>query len=128
MMKVSYVRIVSAFFALAALAVSGRAQVSDQLLVNVPYDFVVSGKTLPAGAYRVSRVSDSALSELAIIGVENRKGAFLLSTEVSATHPEKAEEKPVLGFEHIGDQYFLSKVETAEHVFTIRVPANAGTQ
>lgn len=119
-MKLSYVRFVSAFFALAALAVSGHAQVSDQLLVNVPYDFVVSGKTLPAGAYRVSRISDNDLSELAITSFEQRAGALLLSSEVTSTN----ENKPALRFEHIGDQYFLSRIETANHIFTIAVPNN----
>ena len=123
-MKLTYVRFLSAFFGLAALAAATRAQETDQLLVNVPYDFVVAGKTLPAGTYRVNRANDRDLVELAITGVENRAGALFLSTEVSSTR----EDKPSLTFQHVGDQYFLSKIETAEHIFTIRVPTNSATE
>ena len=123
-MKLTYVRFLSAFFGLAALAAANRAQETDQLLVNVPYDFVVAGKTLPAGTYRVNRANDRDLVELAITGVENRAGALFLSTEVSSTR----EDNPRLSFQHIGDQYLLSRIETAEHIFTIRVPTNSATE
>jgi hypothetical protein len=121
MMKTTYARILSAFFALAVLAVASRAQEVDQLLVKVPYDFVVSGKTLPAGTYRINRLDDRDLSQLEITGVDNRTGVLLLSGEVTPT----TEDKPALRFEHIGNQYFLSRIETAEHIFTIGVPAKA---
>lgn len=120
-MKTTHARILSAFFALAVLAVASRAQEVDQLLVKVPYDFVVSGKTLPAGTYRINRLDDRDLSQLEITGVDNRTGVLLLSGEVTPT----TEDKPALRFEHIGNQYFLSRIETAEHIFTISVPAKA---
>jgi len=119
-MKTIYIRFLSAFFGLAALAVATQAQAVDQLIVNVPYDFVVAGKTLPAGTYRVNRISDRDINELSITSFENRTGALLISSEVS----EAREYKPTLTFQHVGDQYFLSKIETAEHVFTIPVSAN----
>jgi len=120
-MKKICVGFLSAFFGLAALAAATRAQEIDQLIVNVPYDFVVSGKTLPAGAYRVKRADDRDNRVLAITSLENHGGVLLLSSIVSST----SEEKPALGFEVIGDQHFLNRVETADHIFTIPVPANA---
>ena len=120
-MKTIYVRVLSAFFGLAALAAATRAQAIDQIIVDVPYDFVVSGKTLPAGAYRVKRADDRDNHVLAITSVENGGGVLLLSGVVSPTR----EEKPALGFEVIGDQHFLNRVETVDHIFTIPVPANA---
>jgi hypothetical protein len=119
-MKTIYVRFLSAFFGLAALAAATRAQAVDQIVVNIPYEFVVAGKTLPAGTYTVKRLNDRDINELSITSFENRAGALLISTEVS----EAREYKPTLRFEHIGDQYFLSKIETAEHVFTIPVSAS----
>jgi hypothetical protein len=116
-MKTICVRFLSAFFGLAAMAVAGRAQAIDQVIVNVPYEFVVAGKTLPAGDYRINRTSTSNVFELALTNVENRTGVLLLSGEVSDTR----EGKPSVSFEHIGDQYFLSTIETAEHIFTIPV-------
>jgi hypothetical protein len=123
-MKTIYVRIVSVFFGLAAMAAATRAQQIDQISVDIPHDFVVAGKTLPAGTYRVNRANDRDLNELEMTSVENHTGALLLSSEVRSTR----EDKPSLKFQRIGDQYFLSRIETAEHIFTIPVPANAGTQ
>jgi hypothetical protein len=116
-MKTFYVRFLSAFFGLAALAAATRAQVPDQIIVNVPYDFVVSGKTLPAGTYRVNRANDHDTRVLVMTSLENREGVLLLSSEASL----KNENKAALSFEHIGDQYFLSKIETADHIFTVPV-------
>lgn len=123
-MKTIYVRFLSAFFGLAALAAAGRAQEIDQIIVHVPYDFVVSGKTLPAGTYRVNRANERNTNVLEITSFENREGVLLISSEVSPTR----EDKPALSFEHIGDQYFLSKIETAAHIFTVPVSTKAGTQ
>jgi hypothetical protein len=120
-MKTIYVRVLSAFFGLAVLAAATRAQELDQIIVKVPYDFVVSGKTLPAGSYRVKRANDHDNHVLAITSLENRGGVLLLSSVVSPTR----EEKPALGFEVVGDQHFLNRVETADHIFTIPVPAKA---
>ena len=116
-MKTIYVRFLAAFFGLAALAAASRAQEIDQLVVNVPHNFVVEGKTLPAGTYRVNRLGSHDISQLSLTSFENRAGVLLITNEVSSTR----EGKPALRFEHIGDQYVLSQIETAEHVFTIPV-------
>jgi hypothetical protein len=126
-MKTTYARFLSAFFGLAALAAASRAQEVDQLRVNIPHEFVVAGKTLPAGTYRVNRLNDRDLTELEITSVENRAGALLLSSEVRSTRPDKPEDKPALTFQHVGDQYFLSKIETADHIFTIPVSVKPAT-
>jgi hypothetical protein len=116
-MKTIQVRFLSAFFGLAVLAVATRAQEIDQVIVKVPYEFVVAGKTLPAGNYRVNRVSTSNVNELELTSVDKRTGVLLVSGEVTPTR----EDKPSFSFEHVGDQYFLSKIETTEHIFTIPV-------
>ena len=114
-------RIVSAFFALAAFAVAARSQAPDQLVTDIPYEFVAAGETLPAGTYTVRRISDHDINELIITSVENRIGVLLLSTQVSDTR----EYKPGISFEQVGDQHFLSKIETAGHIFTIPVSKKA---
>ena len=122
-MKTIYVRVLSAFFGLAALAAATRANEPDQIIVNVPYEFVVAGKTLPAGTYRVKRADDHDSRVLAITSFENRDGALLLSSDISPTR--EGEGKPTLIFHRVGDQYFLSKIETADHIFTLPVSTKA---
>ena len=43
-MKKHCVRILSVFFGLAALAIAAKGQTVDQIVVNIPYEFVVAGK------------------------------------------------------------------------------------
>jgi hypothetical protein len=42
---------------------------------------------------------------------------MVLSTTVESTQADK----PEVSFEQVGGQHFLSKIETADHVFTIPV-------
>jgi hypothetical protein len=119
-MKKYFVRLVTAVFGFASLAVGARAQVSDQLIVNIPYEFVVAGKTLQAGTYRVNRVTGSE-RELVLSSVENRASALLVPSEVEDARAIK----PGLTFQEIAGQHFLSKIETGEHVFAISVSRSA---
>ena len=117
-MKKHCVRILSAFFGLAALAITAKGQAVDQIVVNIPYEFVVAGKTLPAGTYRVSRASDNNKEALVIASFENRAASFVVSSEVvDNTGAARAS----VSFQQVGEQHRLSKIETAEHVFTIPV-------
>lgn len=115
-MKAS-IRIAGAFLGFAALAITAKAQVPDQLVVKVPYDFTVGGQTLPAGAYRVNRATNTSDRQLLLSSFENRTAVFVLPIESESPRADK------LGFvfEHVGGQYFLTKIETADHVFAISV-------
>jgi hypothetical protein len=122
MMKKHCVRILSVFFGFAALAITAKGQTSDQLIVNIPYEFVVAGKTLPAGTYRINRANDRDERVLAISSFENRAAVFVLPSEVAGK--TRAEQHSV-SFQQVGDQHLLSRIETGEHVFTIPVSSPA---
>jgi hypothetical protein len=121
-MKKHCVRILSAFFGLAALAITAKGQAADQLVVNIPYEFVVAGKTLPAGTYRVNRASDRDERVLLIGSFENHAAVFVLPSEVAG---KTRAEQPSVSFQRVGDQHLLSRIETGEHVFTIPVSSPA---
>jgi len=116
-----FVGIFAAVFGMAAFAMAAKASTSDQLVVNVPYEFVVGGKTLPAGTYRINRVSDSSVGELALVNVENHAGVLLNASEWEDARVDQ----PKLQFQQIAGQHFLSTIETAEHVFSIPVSKSA---
>lgn len=120
-MKTYFFRILAPAFAFAALALTAKAQATDQLNVTVPYQFVVGGKTLPAGTYRVSRANDRSQGALALSSFENRDGALIVASEWQDARGDK----PSLTFEQIDGRYFLSKIATAEHVYTIPVSKSA---
>jgi len=117
MMKKVYLRILVALVGFAGLGITAKAQAVDQIVVTIPFEFVAAGKTLPAGTYRVNRLTQDRLAGLIISSFENRASAIVLPAEVESAPNDKAQ----VSFETAGDEHFLSKIETADHTFTIPV-------
>jgi hypothetical protein len=121
-MKRNYFRMFVVSFGAALLAAAAYAGDVDRLVVDVPYDFVVNGKTLPAGKYNVRRGTDSNPRVLSISGVENHESAVALSTDM-----EQAREfRPSITLRRSGEQTVLTKIQTAQHVFTFPVARKSG--
>ena len=116
-MKKLYMRILIALIGVAGLGAAAQGQVVDQIVVDVPCEFVVAGKTLPAGSYKVNRVSNSNVGVLVLTNIENRASAIVLATEVKSNDTDKAS----VSFEQVGEEHFINQIETAEHSFTISV-------
>ncbi len=120
-MKKQCLRILIALIGVAGLGVATKGQAVDQIVVKIPYEFVVAGKTLPAGTYRVDRLRTSLARALVFSSFENRASAIVIPTEVVSSKANKA----LVSFEQVGGQLFLSKVETADNVFTLPVSRSA---
>ena len=116
-MRKQCLRILIALIGVAGLGMAARGQVSDQIQVNIPYEFVVAGKTLPAGTYRVNRLGGTDEETLVLSSLDSRARVMVLSTTVESTQADR----PEVSFEQVGGQHFLSKIETVDHVFTIPV-------
>ena len=116
-MRKQCLRILIALFSVAGSGMAARAQARDQIVVTIPFEFVVAGKTLPAGTYKVNRVTDSDPRTLILHSFENRTSAIVLPSEVEGGSADKVR----VSFERAGGQYFLSKIATADNVFTIPV-------
>lgn len=121
-MKRKFFRMLVVSFGAAVLAAAATAGEPDHLVVNIPYDFVVNGKTLPAGKYNVKRNSDSDLHLLSISSFENHAYIVTMTTDVN----DVRESQPHVTLIRNGDQSVLTKIQTAEHVFTI--PATRATK
>lgn len=91
-------------------AVAASAQNQRSLVVNVPFDFSVKGKTLPAGEYIVSRGSDAESSAMIIERKDGKASAVVLTMLVDSREMQKESR---LVFNRYGDRYFLSQVWTA---------------
>jgi hypothetical protein len=107
-MQLNSFRLSVLFFAAALLAVAASAGDLDRLVVNIPYDFVVSGKTLPAGTYTVQRLSNHDEHPLSISSVEHRTAAIIVSEEVESA----IQAHPAVTFLNAGDQHFLTRIQT----------------
>jgi hypothetical protein len=116
-MRRQCLRIVIALIGVAGFGIGVKAQVLDQIEVNIPYEFVVAGKTLPAGTYRVKRVGVTDPRLLILSSVETRVTAIIHSTWVENSKADKNE----VSFVQVGDEHFLNKIETPNHLFTVSV-------
>jgi hypothetical protein len=116
-MKKLYLTAVLTAIFLLGLNISAPAEDLDKAIVTVPFEFVAGGVTLPAGEYRVNRVSSNGDPELAIRSYHNG-GTFLLPIVFAGV----ADGQPKLSFERVGEKYFLSQVETLRGVYTLGMP------
>jgi hypothetical protein len=74
---------------------------------DIPFDFTVVDKTLPAGNYDVKNVMGSAVEFLHIRGTENQEQAGFLAIAVEKTGKLG---KPMFVFRRYGDKYFLAVI------------------
>lgn len=98
----------------ALMAASVFAQSGRRVMVHIPFDFVVSGKQMPAGDYSVRRVSKDSENAL-LIQSEDGRNAATVFTSTSHHEAKRAE----LSFRHHGASYFLAAVS---------IPGTAGVR
>ena len=92
-------------------AAPARAQMPGTAVrVTIPFDFIVSGKTLPAGNYEIRRITDSP-EGLIIRNVTDKRDHLMFQTE--AVQAKKIPRRSEMFFHRYGDTYFLSEVFTA---------------
>jgi uncharacterized protein (DUF362 family) len=119
MMKKLYLRIAVTLIGIAGLGITTKAQaVVDQLVVTVPFEFVVGNTTLPAGTYRVHRLSENEPSGGLFLGsYENRVTIAVLPIDMESAR----DSEPELIFKTVDGQHLLSRIQTADHVFNIPI-------
>ena len=95
--------------ALATAVVSANAQpAANKVVANVPFEFSVGYKALPAGEYSVQTIA-SAGDGLLIQSADGRISALRLS---DATDRIKDKSHARLVFHRYGERYFLAEVWT----------------
>jgi hypothetical protein len=121
-MKKKYLTVLFTLIIVLGLGLGARAQEQDTALGKVPYDFVVRGQVLPAGTYRISRIRTAGASRtLEITSYETGATVLLVPTFFDGTQTGQAQ----FSFEHAGDKYFLSAIETPIGTYSITVPQSA---
>jgi hypothetical protein len=115
-MKKQCMRILIALISVAGFGAAAHGQTVDQITTKIPYEFVVAGKTLPAGNYRVSRLNETnGGTVLVLSSFENRASVFVMPAQFESGPADKV----FVQFEQIGESYFLTSIQTGEHLFTI---------
>jgi hypothetical protein len=116
-MKNRYASILLTLIVLLGLGVAAKAELRRQIVVTLPFAFVVSGKTFPAGTYILSRFSDEKSDGLILSNYEHRTSVFVRPVEVESARVDN----PSVSFERVGEQRFLSRIETKDDVYNIPV-------
>jgi hypothetical protein len=105
-----------ALLAIANLAMAGNSFAqSNGLRANVPFDFTVANKLLPAGTYTIHRESSGLIQirnhdkPIAVLTIGNQDGN---------TSPNGGK----LVFHKYGDQYFLSEILSDWATMNVTVP------
>jgi hypothetical protein len=93
-----------ALFAASTLAVAGRAVAQDLAVrANVPFEFTVGGKLLPADTYTITSSDSGAIM------IRNADNHFWAQTTVSHSN-QQSERGSALVFDKYGEKYFLHEV------------------
>jgi hypothetical protein len=95
--------------ALALMSVTAFGQLPGApIRANIPFDFNVRGRTLPAGEYEISRISDEP-GAMEIANIYHRSEHAVMESEpVQGRIPKRGE----VVFHRYGDNYFLYEVWT----------------
>src|SRR5262249_52342245 len=101
-MKKQILNVVVTLSVIATLSIAVFARLTTSLKANIPFDFSINEKTLPAGHYTVEPTTSGTLM---IRNWESKRGVLVIaqSCEVSAHN------KLQLIFHRYGNQYFLAK-------------------
>jgi len=91
-----------------ASAVAANGQTNNKLVAQVPFDFIVTDKTLRAGEYRVRAINNSG-DVLLISSADNRDHVIRL-TDKTRMAKEPRDMNAKLEFHRYGSTYFVSQV------------------
>jgi hypothetical protein len=91
-----------------AVAAQGQAGSRTQLIANIPFEFSVGNKTLPAGEYTVVQVSPA--SDNVVVQLRSWQGRAGALVQMSATMGKgKGEASARLIFNRYGDKYYFAQ-------------------
>jgi hypothetical protein len=108
-----------ALFVAAGFVTAGSALAQDhKVTANVPFNFTVDGRTLPAGNYTIGNDANSPR----MLTIADRKDGVAVMAITIPDSGYAADNKLV--FHRYGNQYFLSEVRTTSGAMTCHLPTS----
>ena len=112
-----YARIIVAVTFLLGLSVAANAEIRPEVVVKLPFEFVASGITFPAGSYTVKRFSQQPFNTLILTSDDKGTSVFIHPVEME----QASDDKSKVSFHKVGEQRFLSAIETADYIYNFTV-------
>ncbi len=111
-------RILALTLTMLPLLAAAQLASGEKIVAQVPFEFVLGNKTLPAGEWTVQRVSmDSTMLVL-----RNTDASVAMLSRPTLAEAKKAAGNYALVFHKYGNSYFLSGVEIADSQISYRLP------
>jgi hypothetical protein len=108
-MRKQIISVAAAFVLSIVAAAQCGAQSVGVIQVNIPFEFQAGNRILPAGEYRIERLS-AEMEGIQLIRQSDGKAATLVTTLPSESKDESA--PPRLIFDRYGNEYFLAQIWT----------------
>lgn len=86
-------------------AAAASAQVTNELRVNVPFQFVAGTRVMPPGEYRL-RLNEE--NDIVRLDAPDSKGSYLLMPRVESA----SDGRSYIRFRQYGEQWFLEQIST----------------
>ena len=93
-----------------SVATARAQELGTVVRASIPFDFIVRGRTLPAGKYEITRISDEPVG-LLIRSLDDKRDKAVFETE--PVYNRKLARNDELVFHRYGESYFLSEILTA---------------
>ena len=107
-MKKQAYTVIAIIVLVSSMAVAAQAQTSGhtKLIANIPFEFNVGNKTLPAGEYTVAQVYPA--SDHAVLQLRSKDGRASAMVQMGSVIG-KEQESAKLIFNRYGNQYFFAQ-------------------
>ena len=102
------VSLLSVMLLVTSVASAQAQSFANRITANIPFDFSVGEKKLPAGTYSISRANQNIGD--AVLSVADDDGHAKVFRLASPAQRWRVNSKATLVFHHYGDQYFLFQV------------------
>lgn len=119
-----FARVIATVTVLFGIGMAARAQAQDNIVVTLPFGFVAGEKSLPAGTYKVSRLSIDPSGPLLFTNYDKDISVIVLPAANEGTSADK----PHLTFEQIGEEHFLNTIQTSLETYYIPISHSGVTE
>jgi hypothetical protein len=113
--KERLIKILAIFSFILPLATIGNAQINKNTEFEIPFEFVVGDKVMPAGEYSLRTANDQNTSWM-ITGKSAKKTVFLLANTVEDIRRMNAAQ---LTFRQYGNRHFLAEFTVSDFRVTL---------
>lgn len=107
-MKKQTYTLIALIVLVGSLAVAAQAQTANRiaLIANIPFQFSIGNKSLPAGEYTVRSISDNSFN--VVLRITSRDGTTGVMLQTS-TVEGRAQKRARLIFHRYGNRYFFAQ-------------------